>query len=85
MGGKLQIQFELKIGKQYFNQDFLDIEVAKKLSIYGDKLLERLRGYYDDDARENYAELFSDKYLYECRSEGNYVVLTQHEATWIKR
>ena len=79
---QVQIETRLAINISAFKQDFLDIEVDKKYSIYGDDLVERMSEHYKEDAK-NHGDLFTDKYIYDCRGVvEDKVLLIGHRVNW---
>ena len=67
----------LMIPKQFFNKDFLEIEVKKQLGVRGDSLIQHFKGEMRELHKHNRkSKLFSPDMFYMCKAANNNVVLT---------
>ena len=67
----------LMIPQQFFNKDFLEIELKKQMGVRGDTLIQHFRGGMQEIHKHNRnSKLFSDKMFYMCKAVNGNVVLT---------
>ena len=66
----MDIQLQVDIPVRYFEQDFLDIEVSKRLAVTGDKLLMRFNPVRKPDTEKLYQfrKLLSNHYMFICNN-----------------
>lgn len=62
----ISMKISLSLKQSYFKQDFLDMEVRKKLAVRGDRLLCHFKEEYQEDAKQ-YGKLFSNDIMYYCK------------------
>lgn len=66
----------LMIPKQFFTNDFLEIEVKKKLGIRGDSLIQHFKGEMHELHKHNKkSRLFNHNIVYMCTAVNNNVML----------
>ena len=84
----INIQLQVEIPVRYFEQDFLDIEVSKKLAITGDKLLMRFNPVRKPDTTKLYQhrKLLSNHYMFICDGvtddRVNFMVIRKQEISY---
>ena len=64
----MNIQLQVEIPVRYFEQDFLDIEVSKRLAVTGNDLLMRFNPVRKPDSAKlyQYRKLLSNRYMFIC-------------------
>lgn len=67
----------LMIPKEFFTNDFLEIEVKKQLGVRGDALIQHFRGEMQRIHKHNKgAKIFSHDMMYTCKMANDKVVFT---------
>lgn len=60
----IKVKLTIEISEEYFDKDFLDIEVKKRMAINGRDLLYKIKDIHRREVKDEYGNYFKSNILY---------------------